>query len=273
MNCGHPVQRRPAGSRDGSMSENEDHSNKTNVELKKEYLHHCRTYEMKPYNGNSPDNLVGTLPLRDSDLQAVDAKRGDNVILYIEAKNQALATERATQLKGGGITLPVKKRQELGLDAGDSIEYWIQTPKEYESKAGIGWKKSTQSTLEDSTAPESPREDGVDDEDSMYIWVGNNDSRKYHRISSEENTQTACGIKYKSQEFATIKDPGDLLEECDDCTSASEPNLTNAELVEWICEHVGFTTSSPTSGYFENENLRHIKEYIESLEEKAAQDS
>jgi bifunctional DNA-binding transcriptional regulator/antitoxin component of YhaV-PrlF toxin-antitoxin module len=248
------------------MSENNDDSNKPSVELKKEYLRHCREYEMRPYKGNSPDNLAGTLPLRDNDLQAADAKRGDNVILYVEAEKGNSVTERPTQSQGRGITLPVKERRKLGLGADDTIEYWIQNPETYKAKAGHEWKEHVQSTLEKSTIKESSDQGAADDKDDVYVLMNGADSTRYHRVTSKDESKTACGIDYESHEYAIIEDPRSLLKECENCTSKSESDMTNAELVEWIGDRVGFTNSSSTSGYFEKSNLEKIKEYIENSE-------
>lgn len=229
----------------------------------KEFMTYCGEYQIReggPEHGS--DGINGTVVAPQSKIEAAGAGAGEEVQVLVEANGKTVTTKRQIHKSGNTLTIPLKERQELDLEPGDTIRFWVD---EVEDDEASGIDKEQQQTL---------REEAEDDDKELIVIIGN--SLTYHLLESEHDEETACGRSLEDESFRIGEDPGDVLDPCHDCKARSSKPMTNEEIVDWLADEVGFARTDGPSAYFNKEQLTALKDRFvelrienEDLEEKA----
>lgn len=251
------------------MLESGNLSQKGSAKPELAYMHYCREYELLEMSKDkSQDGLNGTLQLSNRDLETIGVETGDEIILYVEHKDNWICTKVEVYPSRAAVTLPKKCREELGLERGEqTVEYWIANPADYPYEVNpVGSSEVNQPTLNDSYESDRSGENipNQNDDDEL-VWVMESTTDTYHHVRGNEKV-TYCGIDFSDKKSKMITDPGDTLEECGNCARSSS-DMTNRELVDWFGTRAGFDNDDSPS-YMDNEQMMKLKQYIEEIEAK-----
>jgi hypothetical protein len=226
------------------------------------YLHHSKEFELRNDN-TAGDGLNGSISLDESDLRAVGAEKGDPVRVYAEANGRYIVYERDSYTDRAGVGMPKSHREKLGLNSENrTVKLWLAEADEPDGDS------ETEHTESDETQI-SLTGDEVQEEE--YVLIPDNGPIKYHHVSSSDDSETKCGINFAGREHRRFTDPGDALEQCDDCAIRSSDDMTNKELVDWLGEQAGFEAEGSTPAYLSKGQLVALRDYI--LEIQDAQES
>jgi len=214
-------------------------------------FHYCGEYTLRAEKGGKDvsDGINGTMTLRDDDMKAVGAKPGSRIRLRVKHEDKTAETERQIHASGRTVTFPLNERQKLGLEPGDSVEYWI---------------KHVEPPGEQTALSEDEEEDSQ--EDYIAVIAG---EFTYHYVSSKTPQQTLCGRSLEDREFRVGGDPGDVFEECEECAVIRSDSVSNEQLVKWLGKQAGFEPSDGNPAYFNKEQLLALRDHILELRQKA----
>lgn len=222
------------------------------------YMHHCKEFELRNDN-TAGDGLNGSLRLDESDLKAVNADKGDHVTVYAEANGRWLLYERKSYSDRAGVGMPKSHREKLELDSENrTVELWLdeaENPKPdtvSESEENTGKQVSL-------TGEEANKQD--------YVLIPDDSPVKFHHVSSSSDEETECGINFENREHRQFSDPGDALDQCNDCAVRSSDDMTNKELVEWLGDQAGFEAKTGTPAYLDKQQLVALRDYVLDLQE------
>lgn len=211
---------------------------------------------------SAQDGINSSLLLNKGCTQAVDAEPGDEVLLYVEANDRWVAMNRKLYSDRAGVGLPMKARQVLDLNLDDTVHVWLgewESPDKESNKAESKTDESRQESLDD-------RQVARDD----FVWIIEESDAEYHHIWHDRGAVTACGVEFGDLDYKTLSDPGDVLEECEECEMRAAGDMTNRDLVEWIAteERGNFEVSDEAPAYLNKPQLMSIRSYIIDLEQK-----
>lgn len=226
--------------------------------IDKAYMHHCKEYTLRP-STKAQDGLNGSLPLRNRDINAIEARPGDTVCLYVEADGESLYTRRPIHKNGRAVTLPYKERRKLGLQEGDSVEFWIKLVEPERPKRD-----------EQKRLSQDQKENSGEDEGTQYVWLVGRSTR-YHRLDPESSLQTLCGLDFEDKNHKITSDPGGFLEECSNCAVQSLHEASLEDLARWLADEVGFELSGGPPSYLTKAQMVALREYILELKERAGE--
>lgn len=227
--------------------------------------HFCREYSLRR-DETAGDNLNGSIPLSQGDLKAAGAELGGQVRLHVETGVSAIDVQKSIYSSQPGVGLRKEERQHLGLDPGNNtIEYWIKKidENEFQTNKAVGNSSSNASTR-DATQQELSVES--ENAEQQYVWLRGANSTTYHHIDDGNDSTTTCGIDFESRNSRIFTDPGDVLDECKNCTVRTSDKVTNEELAEWIANQAGFGLEGGPPGYFNKSQLLSIRDYIVGLQ-------
>lgn len=234
------------------------------------YLHHCKKYELTD-NAKSSDRLSASLPLKQSDIDAVGAGYNDTVHLYVESGDRWLLAERDVYSDRAGVGLNSSLREELNLSQENrTVEIWLNDPEdaEYDLQELAEGQSENQGTDQDSNTDDEVSTDTngqksseTDNKIGEYVWFPRSKSGVYH--IAEENGVTKCGIDITDKESQSGGDPGDMIDKCQNCSQTTQ--MSNEELVEWLGNEVGFVPTGDNPAYLTKTQLNTIKRHIVSL--------
>ena len=222
------------------------------------YLTPCGAIPLRG-DSTSSDGINSSIRLEGSDLEAVGAGEKDLVRVYVEANGRWVEYERKTYADRAGIGLPYKARQKLDLSPDDTIEVWLGEVEQPDQE---------QLDETDDTTIEGSRTNF--DRDEEYVWLFD-EGAVYHHIRPDKD-KTVCGIDFSDleagEQYKLLSDPGDVLEECEECALRSTGDMTNRELVEWIGDEdrADFEPSVDAPAYLSKSQLTKIRDYIIDLE-------
>lgn len=227
------------------------------------YMHHCSEFELRN-DKTAGDGLNGSIRLDKNDLKTVGAEPGDPVIVYAEANGRWILYERKTYTDRAGVGMPKDQREKLGLDSNNrTVELWLD---EAESEPD-------DTSDEDEKAGKQVSLTGEETKEQEYVLIPDDSPIEYHHVSSSEDTETECGISFRGREYRRFSDPGDALDQCNDCAIRSSDDMTNKELVEWLGEQAGFEADEGTPSYLSKEQLVALRDYVLELQEKWTDES
>lgn len=220
----------------------------------------CGEYEMREGNAEThgDDGINGTIVVPQSKVKAAGAGPQEEVRVRVETDGQALTMDRKIHSSGNTLTIPLDKRRELGLEPGDTIEFWIEAVNEEASDDRV------QRTLDGKEQAQK------DEEERAYAVIDN--SFTYHLLSGKSNEETVCGLSLDDKDTRTGSDPGDFLDACLECKAHSSQSLTERETVKLLEEKVsGFRETEGPPTDLSGEQLQAIKEDVLEKEEIEAE--
>lgn len=204
----------------------------------------CGEFRLRSDNSSS-DKLNGSIRLSEQPLDAVGIDPGERVQVYIEANNQWVQYERKTYSDRAGVGLPMKYREKLGLNQNNrSISIWIDEPEDQTEET------SEQASLTNDTTGQE------------FVWIMDNESTTYHHVASNGGNRTICKTDFGEKDHKIVEDPGDVLEECEECSVRSSTDMTQKELINWLGNEIGFDTDSGTAEYLSKPQIIAIRDYV-----------
>jgi len=222
------------------------------------YLTPCGEIQLRR-DSTSSDGINSSIRLEKKHLNAEGVKENEPVRVYVEAHGRWAEYERDTYSDRPGVGLPQEARENLNLSPGDTIDVWIGKVEDHDQEQ--------LNTADDTTAKKSRNESGGK---RKYIWLFD-EGPVYHHIRLN-NKQTACGVDFselkKKEDYKLLSDPGDVLEECQECQLRATGDMTNRELVQWIGDEnrADFDVGTDAPAYLSKSQLTKIRDYIIDLE-------
>lgn len=227
------------------------------------YMHHCREYELRN-DKTAGDGLNGSISLDESDLKAVGAEPGDPIKVYAEANGRWILYERGSYSDRAGVGIPKSHREKLNLGSQSrTIELWLD---EVESESDNTTNESENTGTQVSLT-------GEEAEKQKYVLIPDDSPIKFHHVSSSDDMVTECGIDFEGQAHRQFSDPGDALDQCDDCAIRSSDDMTNKELVDWLGKQAGFEAEEGTPAYLSKGQLVALRDYVLELQDQVDNDS
>lgn len=227
---------------------------------------YCRTFQIGPNSGNSPDGLNGSLHLSKADRESIGAEGGDVIVLRVAANDKIIYTERKIVSNGRQVTLPAEDRRKLDLEVGDTVTYWISplNTTDEQDHSSTGTESIETSEPEDKGQQLLVQEEEVTQD--AFVCIGGEDPWTYHRIGSEEDQQTVCGINYSNKEHRTMADPGSL-NKCDLCSVDDPEQMNNKQKLAWLGRKGGFSPDRD-SAYLTGPEMTSLIQYIQNKEKR-----
>jgi len=220
----------------------------------KEDMFPCGSQEMRPETGKDvEDGINGTVTVSEKTLNAIGVGANDKVQVLVEANGKSASTTREIHASGNTFTLPKSFRQDLSLEPGDEIRFWIDATEEPEL------------TPKQSSLTSDEKDRGED----LSVWfVG---EQEYHYVASEDADETQCGRSLEDGDYrGPTDDPGGFLDLCSDCAVRSSREMTIAEIIQWLGDKAGFEMKNGGPDAFMNKSqLVALRDYIIELEEQA----
>lgn len=223
----------------------------------KEYMHYAGTDSLREEDGKDvSDGLNGTMTLTEGDVSAINAKAGSKIRILAEANGRAVVAERPLHQNARSVTLPLKKRQELGLTPGDEIEWWIEL---VEREPDDGSSSSSSTSTNSSGAS--------DDMEYQCLWfIG---ETEFHYVEDEDAEETQCGEPLDDREYRIEpEEPSGFLTVCPECNIKDSVDMTNQEIAQWFASEAGFDLGSGPPSYFKKEQLVALREWALDLKEQ-----
>lgn len=225
----------------------------------------CGEMELRT-DKTAEDGLNSSLSLERGHLRAVGADQGDPILVYVEANGKWVAYDRKTYGSRPGVGLPKKARDALDLNAEDTIKVWIGS---WEAKSGED-EAANQASSERTHRQQALHDEQVAQDN--FVWLlEDGPSTTYHHIRHDDGAVTVCGINFGDKDYRTLSDPGDALDECEQCERRSAGDMTNRELVDWIADEdrADFSVDDDDGApaYLSKSELLAIRHYILDLEE------
>jgi bifunctional DNA-binding transcriptional regulator/antitoxin component of YhaV-PrlF toxin-antitoxin module len=203
-------------------------ANKSADEETYKHMIPCGSYEMRKGNAETHggDGINGTIVVPQSKLKAAGAGANERVRVRVETNGRSRTMEREIHSSGNTLTIPYNERQELDLEAGDEIQFWIEAIDSEE----ISKENQVQETLTE----EEKIKQRDDQED--YVVIG--DSFTYHLLGSQDGDETVCGIRFDEDKARTGKEPGDFLDACAECRIQSSKPLSGKQVIDLLTRKV-----------------------------------
>jgi len=222
----------------------------------------CGEYKMREGDTETHggDGINGTIVVPQSKVEAAGAGPKEKVRVKVEAKGQTLTMERKIHSSGNTLTIPLKKREELNLEPGDTIEFWIEAVDADEESGTDEIQK---------TLAEKEKEANGKKANENFVVIGN--SFTYHLVESEDDEETVCGLGLENDDIRTGSDPGDFLDACPECKAHSSESMSPDEVVALLNEKVDeFKDSEGPATQFSNGQLNAVKDIVLELDHKKA---
>lgn len=244
------------------MFENGKIAEKDSDDPDPKYLTHFGELGLRS-DSTTADEINSSLRVDEEKLGSVIDRPGDPVLHYIEANGKWVAYNRETYTDRAGIGLPKKAREALELDPEDTVEVWLDE-----------WEEPEKGRSDDQGEGRSePRQQALSDRqiaEDEYVWIlENKPGTTYHHIRHDDGAVTVCGINFGDKEYRTLSDPGDALDECEECDLRSAGDMTNRELVEWLANESRGDFDVGGDGapaYLSKTQLMALRHYIIDLE-------
>jgi bifunctional DNA-binding transcriptional regulator/antitoxin component of YhaV-PrlF toxin-antitoxin module len=172
-------------------------------------------------------------------------------------------TVRPVHSDGVNFVLPAKEREELGLELGDTPEYWVRPADESVSNEK---RDPTQVDLSDVVDSE---------EDVEHVLLFNSTGRTLHATKGDD--ETVCGKEIDSaQGYANVDGPdnvGGEFSECQRCAQYETGFRSQPECRRFLSERIDgikYDEGDSTPGYLTKNEMPALVGYIEELEQQVA---
>lgn len=206
------------------------------------------------------DGVNGTIVVPKAKIAAAGAGPKDKVRVKVEANGHDITMTRKIHSSGNTLTIPYEKRQELGLEPGDTIRFWIESAQSDDRQPTA--LQETLAEKEEALGPHNQEED--------LVAIGG--SFTYHLLKSDEEGETVCGAEFEDEDARIFTDPGDALDACPECKAWSSETLSPEEAVDLFEAKIdGFERSSGPIKEFTEPEINALVDAVVELEDSTSE--
>lgn len=238
---------------------------KVNMPLSSEELWaDCGKASQMTEKESTPDNLRGRFRIPSDVRETFDIDSESRIEVRVRHNGVDVKAVRPVHGDGVNFVLPAKEREELGLELGDTPEYWVRPAGE-----SVSNETGDQTQVDLSDVVES-------EEDVEYVLLFNSTGRTLH--ATREYGETVCGKEIDSaQGYVNVDGPdnvGGEFSECQRCAQYATGFRSQPECRRFLAERIDaikYDEGDSTPGYLNKNEMPALVAYIEELEEQVAE--